>query len=165
MAEGRAGGRPSPPSLQSPTIVIFLERWSTHLIKVVKFLKYHMYISASGLVVKSNGAIVGPRVQFLAGALYVLCIRRHGTDMSQKPTFGCVMLVPLTTRFCTMSPTCRPTCCRHIGPDISCLTFWTSGRHADIRHIPTKLLRSRQDFHVHILSNKVLNAFDKDWTI
>jgi hypothetical protein len=27
---------------------------------------------------------------------------------------------------------------RHVGPDISCLTFWTSGRHADIRHIPSK---------------------------
>ncbi len=99
-----------------------------------------MYISASGLVVKSSVAIVGPRVRFSAGALYVLCIRQHGADMSQNPTFGCVMLVPLATRFCTMSPTCRPTCRRHVGPDISCLTFWTSGRHANIRHIPTKNL-------------------------
>ncbi len=92
-------------------------------------------------MVKSNVAIVGPRVRFSAGTLYVyvLCISRHGADMSQKPTFGHVMLVPLATRFCTMSPTCRPTCCQHVGPDISCLTFWTSGRHADIRHIPTKL--------------------------
>ncbi len=48
------------------------------------------------------------------------------------------MSVPSATRFCTMSPTCRPTCCRHVGPDIPCLTFWTSGRHANIRHIPSK---------------------------
>ena len=27
----------------------------------------------------------------------------------------------------------------HVGPDISCLSFWGwSGRHADIRHLPTK---------------------------
>jgi hypothetical protein len=105
-----------------------------------------MYISASGLVVKSNVAIVGPRVRFSAGALYVLCIRRHGTDMSQKPTFGCVMSVPLGTHICTMSPTCRPTCRQHVGPDISCLTFWTSGQHADIRHIPTKLRMGWRNF-------------------
>jgi hypothetical protein len=69
---------------------------------------------------------------------YVLCIRWHGANMSQKPTFGCVMSVPSATRFCTVSPTCRPTCCRHVGPNILCLTFWNSGQHADIQHIPTK---------------------------
>ena len=65
---------------------------------------------------------------------YVLCIRRHGADMSQKPTFGCVMSVPLPTRFCTMLATCRLTCRQHVGHDISCLSFRTSGRHADIQH-------------------------------
>jgi len=65
---------------------------------------------------------------------YVLCICRHGTNMSQKLTFGCVMSVPSPTRFCTMSATCRPTFCQHVGHNISCLSFWTSGQHTDIRH-------------------------------
>ena len=58
---------------------------------------------------------------------YILCIFGHGANMAQKPTFGCVMLVPSATRFFTMSATCRPTCCQHVGPDISCLSFRTSG--------------------------------------
>ncbi len=33
------------------------------------------------------------------------------------------MLVPLATCFCSMSATCQPTCCRHVGPDISRLFF------------------------------------------
>ena len=64
---------------------------------------------------------------------------RHG----RKSDMSCVMSAPSATHFCTMSATCHLTCRRHVGSDISCLSFWGSGRHADIRHLPTKVsLRS-----------------------
>ena len=59
---------------------------------------------------------------------------RHG----RKPDMSCVMSAPSATHFSTMSATCHLTCRRHVGSDISCLSFWGSGRHADIRHLPTK---------------------------
>ncbi len=51
------------------------------------------------------------------------------------------MLAPSATRFCTMSPTYHLTCRQHVGSDIACLSFWGSGPHADIRHLPTKFER------------------------
>ncbi len=108
-----------------------------------------MYISASGLVVKSNIAIVGPRIRFLAGALYVLCIRRHSADMSQKPTFGCVMSVPSATCFCTMSRTCR----QHIA-DMSAPTFhvWRFGPLADMPTSDISQLSQTLFPHVSVFS-------------
>ncbi len=70
-----------------------------------------------------------------------------------KPTFGCVVSVPSATRFCTMSATCQSTCCRHVGSNISCLSFGGSGRHADIRHLPTK------NFDKELMVDHELNQF------
>ncbi len=41
---------------------------------------------------------------------------------------------PRPTCFSDMSPTCRPTCRQTCRRHKICLSFWPSGRHADIRH-------------------------------
>ena len=64
---------------------------------------------------------------------------------------SCVMSAPSATRFCTMSPTCQMTCRQHVSSDIARLSFWGSGQHADIRHLPTKAMRSNASVLMVIL--------------
>ena len=47
------------------------------IIEVYILMKHALSGSTSGLVVKSDVAIVGPRVRFSAGALFCLLLVRH----------------------------------------------------------------------------------------